>query len=471
MHDKLKVAVRMYRVGELGDCFLLMFTHGERRSRMLIDCGSFRNSATSKDRLVAIAKDIQQELGGESLDVVVGTHQHNDHLSGFVHAQSTFKAIGVEQVWLSWMDDQSDALARRIGAEYNNFAMLLAASHKKLSRSAAPPRAHAARAMRVLGDALGFLGVSAAGVPPELPAQAVQILKKLGRKAPLYLRPGNTTPMPGLPRNLVRVHVLGPPREKESLRRKDPRKGESYDVALAAASLSASKFLDAVNGSAQASAAEGSYPFTGRFKRTTKAKSSPELRRVRARYEAKADAWRRIDDDWLGQAEGLGLFLDNYTNNSSLALAIELVESGKVLLFPADAQTGNWASWFDVQWDQRGVTTDKILEHTVLYKVGHHGSHNATLLQAMEKMTHPDLVALLPVDKDDPNIKRDKGWKMPAKHLMTRLNEKTSHRTLRMDGADGKENALSTRGIKASWLRAGIKPVVKPLYLELQLEG
>lgn len=470
MAEKLNVAVRMYRLGELGDCFLLTFTHGSSRSRMLIDCGSFRNSGDSKARLKAVAEHIKAELNGERLDVVVGTHQHNDHLSGFVHAKSVFKEIGVDQVWLSWMDDPQDGLARRIGAEYKNLAGALAVAHKKLSRSAAGKKN--SRALSVLGDALGFLGVTAAaGGTPVLPADAVKILQDIGRKTPRYLRPGNVTPMPGLPAKAVRVHVLGPPRAKEALRRKDPRRGESYDVALAAASLSAAKFLDAVTRSADASTAEGAYPFAGRYKRMTKSAGTADLKRVRARYKAEGDAWRRVDDDWLNQAEGLALYLDRYTNNSSLVLAIELVESGKVLLFPADAQIGNWASWFDVVWDQRGVTTDSLLERTVLYKVGHHGSHNATLLQALEKMTHPDLVALLPVDKDDPNINREKGWKMPAKKLMARLNEKTQHRTLRMDGADARENTLTARGMKAAWQRAGVEPVLKELYVELHFEG
>jgi LacI family transcriptional regulator len=41
-------------------------------------------------------------------------------------------------------------------------------------------------------------------------------------------------------------------------------------------------------------------------------------------------------------------------------LAIELVASGKVLLFAADAQSGNWASWGSVGWDQPGVSTDDL---------------------------------------------------------------------------------------------------------------
>ena len=31
---------------------------------------------------------------------------------------------------------------------------------------------------------------------------------------------------------------------------------------------------------------------------------------------------------------------------------IELLKSGKVLLFAADAQTGNWLSWADVKWQR-----------------------------------------------------------------------------------------------------------------------
>jgi hypothetical protein len=57
-------------------------------------------------------------------------------------------------------------------------------------------------------------------------------------------------------------------------------------------------------------------------------------------------------------------------------LAFELGKGGKVLLFAADAQRGNWISWKD--GDQTITATD-LLDRTVVYKVGHHGSHNATL--------------------------------------------------------------------------------------------
>ena len=85
--------------------------------------------------------------------------------------------------------------------------------------------------------------------------------------------------------------------------------------------------------------------------------------------------------------------------------------------FAADAQTGNWLSWKDVKWEKQDVSTDDLLARTIFYKVGHHASHNATLVAALEKMNRPELVALIPVNKKDPNITKANGWKMPAKNL------------------------------------------------------
>jgi len=49
-------------------------------------------------------------------------------------------------------------------------------------------------------------------------------------------------------------------------------------------------------------------------------------------YFSKDDDWRRVDDDWLHLASDFVLQLDDATNNTSLALAIERVSDGKVLL-------------------------------------------------------------------------------------------------------------------------------------------
>ena len=85
--------------------------------------------------------------------------------------------------------------------------------------------------------------------------------------------------------------------------------------------------------------------------------------------------------EWLYSAEQLALDMNDQTNNASLVLAFELGKGGKVLLFAADAQRGNWLSWSRDDWKDGDevVTARDLLARTVLYKVGHHGSHNATL--------------------------------------------------------------------------------------------
>ena len=78
------------------------------------------------------------------------------------------------------------------------------------------------------------------------------------------------------------------------------------------------------------------------------------------------------------------------------------------------------------------MSASDLLAKTSLYKVGHHGSHNATLSkQGLELMTHPELVAMLPVEAD--GVARLGYGQMPLKSLMKALREKTDGRILRID--------------------------------------
>jgi hypothetical protein len=82
----------------------------------------------------------------------------------------------------------------------------------------------------------------------------------------------------------------------------------------------------------------------------------------------------------------------------------------------------------------------------VFYKVGHHGSHNATLKQkGLELMVHPDLAAFIPTNEvDAANV----GWgQMPFKNLLTELNKRASGRVIRADD---------------KWLKSGGEPAFKP---------
>src|SRR5271169_5091414 len=75
-----KLRVRMYRQG-LGDCFLLTFNPGGDEKHVLIDCGTL-GSKTTDVKLPDVIADIDKTTNGH-LHLVVGTHQHQDHLSGF----------------------------------------------------------------------------------------------------------------------------------------------------------------------------------------------------------------------------------------------------------------------------------------------------------------------------------------------------------------------------------------------------
>jgi hypothetical protein len=155
--------------------------------------------------------------------------------------------------------------------------------------------------------------------------------------------------------------------------------------------------------------------------------------------------YRRIDDMLEVEQSSLALKMDNNTNNTSLVLAFDLSpggDEGPVLLFAADAQVGNWQSWENVKYsdkrtgEKKDVTTAQLLARAQLYKVGHHGSHNATLkAKGLEMMTHPKLVALIPTVEDIALRQGRKGWQMPNPETYKGLIRQTNGRILRGDFA------------------------------------
>ena len=203
-----------------------------------------------------------------------------------------------------------------------------------------------------------------------------------------------------------------------------------------------------------------------------------------------AEAWRRIEGDWMEAASEFALQLDSATNNTSLAFALEIGPpgAGKVLLFPGDAQVGNWLSWFgkvqsgkrelgkDMVWGVEGagtkITAEDLLHRTVFYKVGHHGSHNATLReQGLALMGRfggtSDLVAFLPVDE---HVARDLAHygEMPLRSLVMDLAIRTGGRVARNDaGATPKDETSTLAPIPgAPALRTDFVDAATDLYFE-----
>src|SRR5262249_27303936 len=106
-----KVRIRMYRQG-LGDCFLYTFYTGPKPVNMLVDCGTLGNSATNVDLRTVVA-DIVRETGNH-LDLLIATHEHKDHVSGFGSQEDTFKQMTVDHSWAAWTEDPHDVLAKDV---------------------------------------------------------------------------------------------------------------------------------------------------------------------------------------------------------------------------------------------------------------------------------------------------------------------------------------------------------------------
>ncbi len=468
--DGATMRVRMYRSG-LGDSFLLSFPAAQGEFHLLVDCGVFNGTPGEKKKMTDAAADIVQRTGGH-LHALAVTHEHYDHLIGFKHAKPAFDGLTVDDVWMSWVEGNS-ALAKQLKEIQNQLKLSL---HQALGALRADPSRseHVARLQNVLafgGDPL------AANYSVQLGEIMAGLRKRKGKSATL-LEPHTSFALPGVAG--VRVFVLGPPRDMAGIRRMDDstKDPQTYrDSAFAVAPFG--DFARAVSARVapdEATKAELP-PFESRYARRERDVRAPGYAHgafFREHYgftDRESEPWRRIDSDWLGAADQLALQLDSLTNNSSLAMAIELSPAGPVVLMAADAQVGNWLSWHDQPFvvpaeggaAARRVTAADLLSRTVLYKVGHHGSHNATLKQkGLELMTDDRLTAMIPTDEKWALQK--KHWHMPHAPLARALVAATAGRVLRVD------HGLPKSGISAAEkARLEARTEVTDLYVELKV--
>jgi hypothetical protein len=468
------VTVRMYRQG-LGDCFLLAFPcgGGGRPCYMLIDCGVLLGTEDAAEKMKRVAASLHEATGGK-IDVLVATLQHWDHISGFQQAKEIFDQIEIGQVWAAWTEDPNDPAAQRLRARQETSVRVLHAAAQGLRRGGDETSASS------LESVLQFLGELGADGRPFAIQEAMAYI--LGRgHPPHYWHPGDRAELPGV--EGARVYVLGPPQDQGSAQPGDPTApGESHlnsEAAFGVAVLAAGSSLE--QGDEELKAL--SFPFDQDFRVPLEvACQDPFFQAsyfgVGGQPSEKELAWRRIETEWLTSASHLSLQLDSNTNNTSLALAIEL-PGGKVLLFAADAQEGNWLSWHTLHWPREGgdpnlpstpVTAAELLSRTVLYKVGHHASHNATLeAGGLELMADPELVAMISVDEamaHKPKGGNPAGWDMPFAPLLQRLLEKAKGRVLRADsGAPPQSPLLSAE----EWQDFEKRCTFTPDYVELTI--
>ena len=480
-----RVKVRMYKK-LLGDCFLIVVEGKEgaedARAHILIDCGVLQGTRGSKDLMTAAVNDIYETAGDKGLDLVVVTHEHYDHICGFQLADDIFAERKFEHLWLPWIDNPDDPDGKALQEQYGQAYAALAGM---AARFGVATELDDFETEQILGMA-GFsgplavalddgggagggdLGVSGKGKTVRGSRKIYLNLKEWAGQT-RYLSPGEVTRTPGAIG--LKTYVLAPPRDRALLGRALPsaQSPETY-FALAGEELGSTEPARNPSGDEKGPDEQGicreaqsHSPFSPRHRwrnfvdlREADADAAGDaaaeaaasyLRELyfadkRQGEDFSADeplGHRRIDDAMRSTFSSLALKMDNNTNNTSLVLAFELPGRAGTMIFAADAQVGNWLSWEGVEFREEGkgdklpVTSKDLLAEARLYKVGHHGSHNATLREkGLELMTHGDLVAMIPTDEEFAK-RQSGGWEMPAAHLNEALVRKTAGRILRGD--------------------------------------
>ena len=488
----MKVRIRMYRQG-LGDCFLLTFSTDSQKAHVLIDCGTL-GATTTGVKMKDVAQNIAQETD-QHIHLLIATHEHKDHLSGFRDQKALFETIQFDNVWLAWTENAEDPLAQQV-KKYNKdlqTAMHLAANALRANQADDQKEREAlAKTGSGIRELLSFYGdydgeALGANFSETVNEAMNYVLSRAPGGKPLFLSPGTVLERDWLPG--VRFYVLGPPRKPEQLKilgeHGHPELYEMAGSSAAGFAASAGLFQAPKSWSEYVSGLdlqereelERAFPFDRRYRRD--ATNRQVRRQYYENYDDPSAAWRKIEYDWLGTAADFALQLDNMTNNTSLALAIELIEDGRVLLFPADAQVGNWMSWHDLKWkvkqpngSMKEVTAEDLLRNTVLYKVGHHSSHNATMREhGLEMMKSRDLLALIPVDRQVA-LNKTPPWQMPAAALYERLLEKSTGRVLRSDTGWPADPDRPSSISKANWdqARTNANVTVNTLFIDALVE-
>jgi hypothetical protein len=354
------IRLRTYQVG-FGDCFLLTFRYPDRDRHVLMDFGSTGLPADApKTRMLDVAKDIDAEVrgaGGDGrLTAVVATHRHKDHVSGFDPTTGSKKsgliiaALKPELVIQPWTEDprlDPNATGPTLAPNGPSKPKMTRVSALSAMQMVAGQVVQEVKRVRYLPQALreelSFLGDDNIGN-----ADAVGNLMSMGPND--YVHAG----LPSKLSNLlpgVDVHVLGPPSVDQSAGIKKQRSKDPQEY----------WHLQAAAGRTLALAARGRVrPL---FPGHVRASQNPFPEDARwLMYHA-----RKVHGD---QMLSIVRMLDKAMNNTSLILLFKI--GGKSLLFPGDAQIENW-SYALSQESMR-----KLLEDVDVYKVGHHGSLNAT---------------------------------------------------------------------------------------------
>jgi hypothetical protein len=333
MADKL--LVRLFDVG-LGDCIYCRIPKGHRDGRdfhVLIDCGTL----SSTDYLSKAVNDLKSVLpsirGKRHVDLLVVTHEHKDHMTGF--GLKLWDGLSFGAIWMSAAMDLNHPEAKRA---------------KKLHSFAAGAMQQAVRLDLALGPQLTELAAALA-LNTNAMTTLRETLPKASKIKPTYVHSKSSTAALALPLKGATISVLGPERDIDYY-----YLGKKGDPSL----RSALAFIDTgLPDPATAVPKESAVPVPTNI-------DPADFRQLRSRMLSTALAFADLDG--------------KVCNNTSVVLLIEWKD--KRLLFVGDAEwdaaykggTKANCSW-NVMWKLRKKQLNGPL---AFYKIGHHGSVNAT---------------------------------------------------------------------------------------------
>jgi hypothetical protein len=382
-----RLELRAYNVG-FGDCFLLSFVYaGNKRKHLLIDFGMKpKPPAAEDDFALQIASDIDRVTGGR-LDAIVASHRHQDHISGFTtrkkeedpeESGDVIRRIAKNALVVQPWTEDPEAPANATGGT-QAFAKQLTSMHgfaegviQELGRlvprpadtDASDPTQFASESgpkMRMgvqegAADRGGWfaegtlllrlrdMALNALSNKP-----AIANLEKMGSDHD-YLFFGKATKLedvlPG-----VKVHVLGPPTIDQWKRVKRQTTEDPDEFWHLQHSFWSQQSVNLKH----------------------EERLFPE---AKVCEPSRASEWfvRRLRGVRMKQLLELVKSMDSALNNTSLILLFEA--GNKKLLFPGDAQIENWEYALKEAPNHEEIL--QLLAEVDVYKVGHHGSLNAT---------------------------------------------------------------------------------------------
>jgi beta-lactamase superfamily II metal-dependent hydrolase len=341
----------MYNMG-FGDSFRVIVRDGPDTWRMLVDCGAHAHGQIRPidESVKTIIGDLKEECGGGTphLDVVVATHHHRDHIVGF--AEDEWAAVEVGEVWVPFVENKDDDDAAELRRVHANAAKTL---EKVIKARRAALGADQVAIDRMLEDAQDFAENSVGNERATLRLLGSTNEITFANKPEVRYLPGKFRGQNTIEAEKCGViaHILGPPRDPEMIRKMHPPARAGWLTLN----------LDDDNMPAQDDASwalfspgyiladDSAVPDT-----LTAAETELKLSEL-------------TNDAGLLAAASL---LERATNNTSLFFVLEV--GGLRFLFPGDAQHGAW------EHVRKNPQALELIKSVDFYKVGHHGSHNAT---------------------------------------------------------------------------------------------